>query len=253
MNNYNDSKKSYTEIFNQRGLDYHKAMLLLPNARDNEFKNIISEFNIVPQMTIVDMPSGGNYLKNYLPENVSIVPLETSEIFAKLGGTQVCQWSSLPLDSNSVDVVLCCAAFHHVEPDDRLKFREEVTRILKPNGKLVIADVQVGTAVDAYLNTFVNENNSMGHLGWFLDDSFGSNYQTNSLILKSNKVKEFPWYFTDDLELSMTYMKLLFGIDKASTKQIVAYLKDHLGLKKTDENIFMINWCLRYVTFSKKE
>lgn len=252
MNNFNNGKISYSDIFNLRGLDYHKAMMLLPHARDHEFKNIIEEVTVFPNMTIVDMPSGGNYLKSYLPDDVNIIPLETSEVFAKLGNTEVCNWSQLPLQSNSVDVFFCCAAFHHVEEDDRLKFRDEVTRVLKPNGKLVIADVHLGTTVDHYLNKFVNKNNSMGHLGWFLDESFGAKYTTKSLQLKNNTLKEFPWYLSNNLETSMLYMKLLFGIDKANTSTLSAYLKENLGLKQDINNLYRINWCLKYVTFYKK-
>lgn len=226
--------------------------MLLPNARDNEFVNIINEIDIIPGMTIVDMPSGGNYLKSYLPDNVNVIPLETSEIFAKLGHTKICNWSSLPLKNNSVDTILCCAAFHHVETKDRLKFRDEVERVLKVNGKLIIADVELGSQLDHYLNGFVNDNNSMGHVGWFLDKSFGDRFATENLVLKRNIYKEFLWEFSDDIDTSMAYMKLLFGIDKASKNDVKSYLKKHLNLVKVPHEKYKINWGLRYVTFSKK-
>ena len=67
MNVYDNEKVKYANIFNQRGLDYHKAMLMLPRSRDNEFLNISNQVEYLSEMTIIDMPSGGNYLKAFLP------------------------------------------------------------------------------------------------------------------------------------------------------------------------------------------
>lgn len=82
MNVYEKDKVKYAYIFNQRGLDYHKAMLMLPNSRDNEFTNIVNQVEYSSEMTIIDMPSGGNYLKSFLPTSVKVIPLETSSVFA---------------------------------------------------------------------------------------------------------------------------------------------------------------------------
>ncbi len=243
--------KGYSDIFNQRGRDYHKAMVMLPNARDNEFLNVIDQLDLFDGMVIVDMPSGGNYLKSYLPDSVTVVPLETSEIFAQLGRTRVCKWSSLPLNYASVDAVICCAAFHHVEQDDRELFRSEVTRVLRPGGKLVIADVNQGSAVDRYLNGFVDTHNSMGHEGWFLTDSFGKDFSTDALALVSDDYRTFDWKFSDDMAESMTYMKLLFGIDNASLDDLSNYLEEHLGLRRGSDGVYKMDWSLRYFTFTK--
>lgn len=131
MNVYEKDKVKYADIFNQRGLDYHKTMLMLPNSRDNEFINIVNQVKYSLEVTIIDMPSGGNYLKSFLPAYVKVIPLETSSVFANIGDTQICDWSHLPFENNTIDVIFCCAAMHHVSSQDRIKFQQETIKSLK--------------------------------------------------------------------------------------------------------------------------
>ena len=49
----------------------------------------------------------------------------------------------------------------------------------------------------------------------------------------------------------MKYVQLLFGLDKASNKQIENYLKENLNLKLNSDNKLQIDWQLRYITFEK--
>lgn len=51
---------------------------------------------------------------------------------------------NLPFAENSFDVVICCESFHHYpNPQD---FFNSVYRVLRPNGRLVLRDVTMGTA-----------------------------------------------------------------------------------------------------------
>lgn len=251
MNVYDNDKVKYANIFNQRGLDYHKAMLMLPRSRDNEFLNIANQVEYLSEMTIIDMPSGGNYLKAFLPKNVKVIPLETSSVFANIGDTQICDWSHFPFENNTIDVVFCCAAMHHVSSDDRIKFQQEVTRVLKTGGKLVVADVQKDSKMDTFLNGFVDKQNSMGHQGVFLDANFTKEFASENLIVLKDSIIDFPWILSTDVKMSMKYVQLLFGLDKASNKQIENYLKENLNLKLNSDNKLQIDWQLRYITFEK--
>lgn len=134
----------------------------------------------------------------------------------------------MPLEDQSVDTILCCAAIHHVADEDRKKFRQEAVRVLKKGGKLVIADVEQGTPMDPFLNEFVHNNNSLGHVGMFID----TNFAQGALNIVKNQYQNFTWEFSSNLEESMVYMKLLFGIDKASIKEVAKYMAAHLNLTK---------------------
>ncbi len=242
----------YAEIFNLRGKEYHQAMRLLPDARKTELINILNQIEIKPGMVLVDIPSGGNYLKQYLPDSVTICPLETSEIFSKLGNAPLCKWSELPLENNSVDAILCCAAMHHVESEDRMLFKKEALRILRSGGKLVIADVEKRSPMDPFLNEFIHKNNSLGHVGWFLEESFAQDFAGDSFSVVKNQYIPFTWELSNELEVSMTYMKLLFGIDKASIDQIADYMTKHLNLSLNNEGVYTMDWGLRYTVFQSK-
>jgi ubiquinone/menaquinone biosynthesis C-methylase UbiE len=46
----------------------------------------------------------------------------------------------IPLTDNSVDCVMCIAAFHHLStPERRKKSLQEMKRITKPNGRIIIS------------------------------------------------------------------------------------------------------------------
>nr|WP_321222813.1 class I SAM-dependent methyltransferase [uncultured Psychroserpens sp.] len=253
MNLYEDNNFNYSEIFNKRGDDYHSAMKLIPSARDYEFNSLLNQVDIKDNMVIVDVPSGGNYLSKYLKNDVTVIPLETSEVFAKIGDSQICDWSTLPLKDNSADIIFCCAAFHHVVENDRRKFMNEASRVLKSNGKLVIADVKLGTSIDEFLNQFVDTYNSLGHNGEFMDDDFSNTYETSTLKADMTNFVEFPWVFTDSLEDSITYLKLMFGIDKADEVSILKEAKKILNFgKKEGHKNFSIDWALNYAVFKNQ-
>lgn len=251
MNLFDDENIDYAAIFNQRGDDYHAAMQLIPSARDLEFNNLLSQVVLKDNMTVVDIPSGGNYLARYIKTKVKLFPLETSEVFAKLGNSIVCSWSSLPMDDNSVDVIFTCAAFHHVVESDRKKFMNEASRVLKNKGKLVIADVKEGTQVDYFLNTFVDKNNSLGHKGIFMDDAFSKTYETEFLKSSPSKFIEFPWILSESKDTSIKYLKLMFGIDKADYTAIKKEITKTLNFKKIDTGQYTIQWALNYEVYTK--
>jgi ubiquinone/menaquinone biosynthesis C-methylase UbiE len=61
---------------------------------------------------------------------------------------------------------------HHV--DNRAQVFREFTRVVKPQGKIIIVDVEEGSTTADFLNVFVNKHNSRGTKGslltlkWFI-------------------------------------------------------------------------------------
>ena len=251
MNLYKTSQETYADIFNQRGADYHNAMKLIPGARDLEFLNLLDRVSLKDEMVIVDIPSGGNYLANYINQKVQIKPLETSEVFANLGNSKVCNWAEIPLEDNSADIIFCCAAFHHVIEEDRKKFMKEASRILKNDGKLVIADVKLGSSSDHFLNDFVDSKNSLGHQGVFMDHNFAATYQLPSLISTESKYVQFPWVFSENKETAIEYLKLMFGLDLASSDEIENEIVNSLNFSLNTDKKFQIDWALNYEVFTR--
>jgi len=242
----------YSKIFNQRGKEYHEANSLIPWARKKEFGAILDGLEFRPGQLVIDMPSGGGYLQQYLPEGIGYRGLEVSEVFAKAGSGTLCSWSKLPLQPESSDFVLVCAAFHHVSLQDRQAFCQEVHRCLKTGGILRIADVQTGEPNARFLNGFVDEHNPNGHRGDFIDEYLYGPIETYGFALDDNRFSAYTWEMDVCLEKSLRFVRLLFGLTLASDEDLENELQKSLGLRKNEEGRWIIDWSLRVVTLRKQ-
>ena len=63
----------YQVIFQKRAADYHYAMQQFPEARKHEFDNLFSGINFENEIHLLDVPSGGGYLRNYTPKNTKLL------------------------------------------------------------------------------------------------------------------------------------------------------------------------------------
>lgn len=240
---------SYQDIFNARGNSYDEAMKLLPKARQKEFENLFNCYTLSNHATVVDIPSGGGYLKGYLPDGVDFKPLETSEVFASYSNSALCTWDNLPLANSKIDMVTCCAALHHVEEKMRTLFFEESLRVLKSGGAFVCCDVEKESEQDEFLNVFVNEYNPIGHQGDFIQKSIIDQFPKGFTVI-SNKLEKYTWNLGTSEEVALKYLQLLFGISDASLGLIKNEAEKLLSFRFEEE--FKINWQLRYIICIKK-
>ncbi len=244
----------YEEIFEKRGHLYHKAMKLYPQARREEFNNIIKLAQIRHGDVICDIPSGGGYLKNYINSRVDIVSVETSRAFAKLcrayGNSEVlhANLNNLPIKTDSVDRVLALAGLHHIE--DKQSFYLETYRILKSEGTLCIADAWQGAMVSMFLDVFVHEHNSMGHRGAYLNENTQGELEKCGFEVSYSSSIKYYWRF-DSLDDMVTYIQLLFGIDKASHDRILDGITQYLGYALINKE-YCLNWELTFYKAIKR-
>ncbi|WP_420580493.1 methyltransferase domain-containing protein [Reichenbachiella sp.] len=240
---------SYQDIFNARGNSYDEAMRLLPQARATEFENLFNFYKPSKQAVVVDIPSGGGYLKQYLPNTVNFKPLETSEVFASYSNSTLCTWDKLPFENSKVDIVTCCAALHHVENKMRILFFDETLRVLKKEGAFICCDVERDSEQDEFLNVFVDKHNPIGHKGNFISASLIDKFP-KQFELVSNKLENYTWNLGEDEEVALRYLQLLFGISGATLNLIKNEAEKLLCFRFEEE--FKINWQLRYITTIKK-
>lgn len=243
--------ETYQQIFDQRAGWYHEAMGLCPKARANEFAAALELAELTDGMKIADMPSGGGYLLDFLPSDLEfdLISIDSSSGFSRLwdGDARIRRHhsplASTPLSDNEVDLVVSVAGLHHEE--DRVAIFREMRRILKPDGRLCIVEVPVGAITDGFLNGFVNDHNSMGHEGRFLDAGFRADLESGGFKIQTDELRRYTWDFVSEDEMA-GYFKLLFGIDQATDRDILAGISQHLGYIRTESDC-RVNWELQLV------
>lgn len=241
--------KSYQEIFNQRGYQYHQGMMKYPLARQQEFNYILDLTEIKEGLVIGDSPSGGCYISNFIKPSVKIISIETSSEFIRHSQQQdnnitlVCKsLNNLPVLTESLDRMMSLAGLHHV--DNRFGFYQESYRTLKKDGILAIADVEKGTKVADFLNVFVHQYSSLGHEGDFFDPSTKQELEKVGFEVIFDAPISYYWQF-DSVDAMIEYCQLLFGIDKADKQQILEGIRQYLGYSLLNNKCYM-NWQLYF-------
>lgn len=229
----------YQQIFQKRANDYHYAMQKYPNARDNEFESLISTVDFSRIKNVLDVPSGGGYLKKYLPKNIELISADFSEGFTNQE-IQLVNPTQFSYCDNSFDLVLSLSGLHHL--NDVPKFVNECLRVLKENGSFIFSDVKKDTAVDFFLNEFVNKYNSLGHNGMFFTENSFNDFPLLQQKIVRTQYNQYPFVFKDKSEM-ICFFSHFFGLDKANENIIYDGICDILGITTTENNL-EVNWGL---------
>ena len=242
------SESDYSDIFELRGRLYHQAMRTVPGARDKEFLSVLQEAGITPGIRVVDVPSGGGYLSRHLSD-VELVGLETSQTFAELASAKaenilLYENSRFPLRDACADRVLSIAGLHHVR--DKYGIFLEMRRILKPGGRIVMADVADDSFVRGFLDDFVGQYCDTGHSGWYFGATTRAELHAAGLNITGEKRLDYLWS-AQDMEQLAGFCRLLFGMVRADTRTVADGIHDHLGIRKQGDQVGM-NWQLHCFT-----
>ncbi|MGJ8657072.1 MAG: class I SAM-dependent methyltransferase [Akkermansiaceae bacterium] len=233
----------YKDIFNHRGDAYHEAMQLCPDARREEFLIPLRLLDLKPDAVIYDFPSGGCYVRQFLPKELLSVRVNALEVSSEFASNReqclLASWVDLPIQSSSADGILSLAALHHT--GQRAGFYSEAYRALKVGGRFVIGDVEKGTAQDSFLNGFVNEFNSMGHDGDFLVPGVEEERLLRAgFSVTENGRYSYLWEF-DSEEKMISFCRGLFGLDLASDAEIMQ------GVEPLLTAAHSMQWSLRFI------
>lgn len=239
---------TYGEIFEQRAHLYHRAMTLFPRARDEEFARVVEWAGLAGDNEVVcDMPAGGGYLRPYAPAT-TLIHIETSHAFARLcrmnGGSNVSlgSFAAVPLRSGSVQRVISLAALHHVE--DHASFFDEAYRILTPGGRLCIADVRRNSPAHRFLDAFVHAHSSLGHRGNYIDAATRERLERCGFTRVEYTTMSYSWRFACAADMA-SYCQLLFGIDGATSDELLAAIGEGPGFQLVSEGC-LLNWELLF-------
>jgi SAM-dependent methyltransferase len=239
---------TYAEIFTERANSYRSAMARWPRAREAEFRAVLAPLADAPDGLVCDMPSGGCYLQPYLRPGMRYLAVEPVDGF--LGATTdesptrlTAPIVEVPLPDGSVDHVVSLAGLHH-EPDLPRVFGE-MRRLMKADGRLVIADVEAGTAPARFLNGFVARNNPLGQDGRFLDSGTCALLTASGFTILDDALVEVPWAF-DSMDGAGAFCSDLFGIADAAREATAAALADEIGFYVDGPHLHL-RWTLRRI------
>ena len=234
----------YADIFQQRGHLYHAAMAFAPRARDAEFAQLFSKSRCSSSERIIDVPSGGGYLQNFLdralgPRAVEVTPLEFSADFSS-SPIVVDPYAEWPLERHAADRVICLAASHHVA--DLPSLLETIRLYIRKGGLIQVADVSPYSGIASFLDSFVDRHTATGHKGFYRD--FGVFPWPEWLDVLSTETRACPWIFDSEMQL-LRFCHGLFGLSESARPLLRDALMDNVGIETTERGV-ELRWELSY-------
>lgn len=242
---------TYQQIYDQRGDRYHQAMQEYPLARAREFDRLVATANLPDTARLVlDIPSGGGYLRRHLPDHVRLVSVDPAARFLQAGShpdeeAALCaKHDDLPMHDNTCDAILSLAGLHHV--DDQTAAFREWHRVLKPGGILAVGDAAAASPTSRFLDTVVHAHNSMGHRGTYLTSDIGTMVTACGFTVETVREEAYTWDFPDRAAM-VRFCRTLFGMDRnPSDEDLLADIDDTVGYVE-DRRGAHLNWSLLFL------
>ncbi|MCG8669450.1 MAG: class I SAM-dependent methyltransferase [Pseudomonadales bacterium] len=234
-----EGQADYESIFHTRGSAYDNAMHQFPNARDQEFQQVIDRARIRDNCAIIDVPAGGQYLKGHLPESCNYQPHEPCSTFT--GSDIASQLLPLPFSNKSADIAISLAGVHHIE--DKEPLFKDIFRVIKPQGQFILSDVTHDSPVAHFLDEYVGKHNSTGHNGIYLDENTASEIQQAGWSIQSKEQVNYHWKF-DNKEDMAQFCNTLFDLRNTSIKQTINAIDDYLKIDTLPKDRIGMRWSL---------
>lgn len=202
----------YLKSFTDRAHSYSNAVELYNNVLDEEIVTAIYNLYLEKNDVLLNVFAGGIPIDKYIDDelNIKYLAFDTHKDFI-IDSIQQFTFDKIPLESNSVNKIICLATLHHLNIHERSIIYNEFYRILIPEGILVIADVICDSPQAKWLNEFVDRYNSNGHKGLFFTENDSKLIETKGFNVNVH-VENYNWNFQDEKSL-LTFSKLLFGLN----------------------------------------
>ncbi|CAH0991323.1 hypothetical protein SIN8267_01426 [Sinobacterium norvegicum] len=246
------NRLDYQQIFDVRGESYNRACIEHPQAREEERQQLIRRLHLPADGVFCDAPAGGGYLSDGVNQqrgDITVYCIEPSTQFSEQinPGFNVLhnQLDSIQLPGRSLDALGSLAGLHHIV--DRRPVFKTWQQLLKPDGVLAVADVELGSDVGKFLNGFVDRYTPDGHDGYFFrDGEFSELMLHQGLIDVEECFEPLHWQFNNQREAA-SFCRDLFFLQGISLQDIALALEQELGLcRALESDEWLLPWGLRY-------
>ena len=171
---------------------------IAPSGIDPLMEEFINELDL-KDLVVVDMPAGNGRFSQRLASRGAVVKaFDLFPNFFKAEGLD-CLFADmnekLPLDNESVDLILCQEGIEHVP--DQLGLLREFNRVLKPNGLLVLTTPS-NSNMRARMSNFLIESELWRRMPpsevdsvWFSEADSSNLYYGHLFLLTAQKLRSF--------------------------------------------------------------
>lgn len=255
LDRFDSRAASYTP---DRVARYNAANRTFPNARATERRLLLDRLRLSRRITLCDVGAGGGFLAEGALEQIAdptcITCIENSASFLDTIDPQfnrvLSSLSRIELRDESMDRVSNLAGLHHQEHKDA--FFREAFRILKPGGRIVVADVLADSPQDRFLNIAVDRYTPIGHDGMFVQHGdFTALLDAAGFV----NIEEEPMSYTWDLpdrETLVSFCKTLFRMDQATLQQAADSIDKYLTVTESETGVHL-DWCLVHAAGDKPD
>ena len=253
LDRFDDRAATYTP---ERVGRFNEANRAYPEARDAERRLLLDRLRLAPGLTLCDAGAGGGYLVEAALEQIAdpgcITCVENSQSFLDTIDPKfnrvLSSLSRIDLPDESVDRVSNLAGLHHQEHKDA--FFREAFRILKPGGRVAVADVLADSPQDRFLNIAVDRYTPIGHDGMFVHPGeFSAMLGDAGFVNVEEEVMTYNWDLPDR-EILVSYCKTLFRMDKASREQVAESIDRYLAVTDSETGAHL-EWSLVHAAADK--
>jgi len=254
---------SEIEFIGLRSSLYKEIMKEMPDAREEELQLCLKHLKPRKDENIVETGAGGGFFtdsiaKAILPgilvatdpsnEQLEGIPkLENIQILPSGADTLPVGHQTLP--TNYFDAIWSGGSFHHV-PNKTSAFKNYFN-LLKPGGRLVIADVYAGSKLAQHFDLEVAKYCVTGHEVAFLSREFADSLCHNAGFEKPTFYDgTIQWKFKTRADLGLFLYKI-HAMVKTTPEQCLEHAEKILGIEYKN-GMYCLNWPLTVLVTYKR-
>ncbi len=237
---------------------YKECLREFPHARDEDIEVMKKYLAPKENEVILEVGAGSGFFSGILSDMVKqlIVSDPSNEQLDEVKNLKKkniklveAGADTLTLEKETIDAVWSFGAIHHCF--NKTKSFQNFARILKKNGRLVIADVWHGSKLAKHFDDKVAKFCVTGHEVAFWTDEFAESLCFLSGLEKP-KIYDLniKWKFKTKEEIG-TFLYKIHAMTKTTPQECLEGAEEILGIEKKD-GMYCLNWPMKVMISKKK-